>query len=132
MGAAGTGNGGDKACADTSYLPYVALMDQAGVKCPRNGSGDPNGPRECDVCGATVFPGVVASNLWLPSWSALHTIVVRLSNGSQHVLTVGPSAPRKGAARQTRGSLVKIALPRLPHGVSYVEGPALGYGYKSH
>ncbi len=116
------GGGDGSNCADSSPLPYVALLDDAAVTCPPVPGGPGiNGPKGCEVCGTGLGPGVIGNHLYLSSSTTLHTVAVSLSNGTKEIVTLGDL--------HARGRFVEVALPPLPRGVDYEEGPALGYSY---
>lgn len=132
--ALGVGAGGGTTCNQTSDLPLVALQDLADVKCELPDPGL-NPPRQCDVCGVPMWPGIVGRSLYFYETAPLRTIVVGTSNGSQKVMAFGStaSAPSLAGApspsSRPRRTFVQIPLPTLPRGVSYVSGSARGYAY---
>jgi hypothetical protein len=121
--AAGNGSG-DSTCDADSMLRFSSLVNLEDVTCNTAHHGGPNPPRECDVCHQIATPGVVYDMLVLPS-QPLHTMAVSLTNGTRQVMTY--SAPTTSSGR----SYLAIPLPTPPRGVSYVGGPAFGYGYTS-
>jgi hypothetical protein len=112
-------SGGGARCDQSSTLTYVALEDLSGVTC-HNG---PDAPAPCDVCGGRLFPGVVGDVVLAPVLPNVTGMAIGISNGSSRIIAVPP------ATRQTTGRYMLFSLPALPDGLSYVQGPALGYGY---
>ncbi|HEY2513093.1 MAG TPA: hypothetical protein VGI39_19630 [Polyangiaceae bacterium] len=114
----------DDACGDP-MLTWPTMLELAGVRCPI-GSGGGNGSKGCDICDEGV--GMVFQNrLYLPASSTLHTVAVSLHpSGNTQVLTFDGNA---GSGRHV-GNVVQLTLPPPPPNQHYVQGPALGYGYK--
>ena len=113
---------GSQSCGDP-MLPWPAMLDLAGVRCPP-GSGGPNGAKGCDICGEGTGM-VFQDRLYMAASTPLKTVAVSVSNGSKEVLTFDPSA----GPGHHRGGIERIALPPPPPNQHYVDGPALGYGY---
>jgi hypothetical protein len=121
---ASTGTTGDPACDADAMLRFATLLSLADVQCNLAHHGGPNAPKGCDVCGHLLAPGVTWDGLTVPAGS-LHTMAVGMSNGTQQVVSMATPSAGTDATR----TQVFLPLPAPPHGVSYVDGPALGYGY---
>jgi hypothetical protein len=121
---------GDPTCGYGSFSPWLAAEDQAGVACPFGPRG-PNGPKGCDVCNIVLYPGVVGGYLVVPSSTAARTVAVGTTNGGEQLLMLDPGTRARAVTShaRTHSSYSVIALPSLPGGVRWVEGPARGYGY---
>jgi hypothetical protein len=115
---------GDPACDRDASLRFATLLSLADVTCNLAHHGGPNAPKGCDVCGHLLTPGVRWDSLIVPP-ASLHTMAVGMSNGTQQVVSMATPNAGTGAPQ----SLVVLSLPPPPHGVWYVDGPALGYGY---
>lgn len=113
---------GNQACGDP-MLPWPAMLDLAGVRCPP-GSGGPNGAKGCDICGEGTGM-VFQDRLYMAASTPLKTVAVSVSNGSKQVLTFDPNA---GPGHRW-GGFERVTLPPPPPNEHYVDGPALGYGY---
>ena len=124
-------SGGATTCGDPSTLSYAAILDEAGVTCPATPGSGPDNPRPCEVCGIPIYPGVIYGSLWLPASNSLHTVSLGLSNGTHQILTIDAPTMSTSVTTKSHGrhAYVSIALPDLPSGVDYEDGPALGYGY---